>query len=115
MNSAVEAKHSEVLKDSQTTISCKVSGLTKKLDAVTWEKPDSEEAITDGTDGYQIDVGTYQGESHSQTTVLTIPDAENRADAAYTCLITSNEHVKPADKTIVNSNVFSKYILYENT
>ena len=89
--------------------------MTKKLDTVTWEKPDSGGAITDGTDGYQIIEGTYQGESHSQTTVLTIPVAENRADAAYTCLITSIEHVKPADKTIVNSNVFSKYILYANT
>ena len=89
--------------------------MTKKLDAVTWEKPDSGGAITDGTDGYQIDVGTYQDESNSQTTVLTIPAAENRADATYTCLITSNEHAKSAERTFVNSNVFSKYILYENT
>ena len=113
--SDVDAKQSEVLKDSQTTISCVVSGLTKELDAVTWEKPDSGGAITDGTDGYQIDVGTYQGVSNSQTTVLTIPAAENRADATYTCLITSNEHAKSADRTIVNSNVFSEYILYAYT
>ena len=113
--SDVDAKQSEVLKDSQTTISCVVSGLTKNLDAVTWEKSDSGGAITDGTDGYQIDVGTYQGVSYSQTTVLIIPAAENRADATYTCLITSNEHAKSADRTIVNSNVFSEYILYAYT
>ena len=82
--------------------------MTKKLDAVTWEKSDSGGAITDGTDGYQIDVGTYQDESNSQTTVLTIPAAENRADATYTCLIISNEHAKSADRTIVNSNVFGE-------
>ena len=110
MPSAVEAKHSEVLKDSQTTISCKVTGLTKRLDAVTWEKPDSGGVvITDGTDGYQIDVGTYQGESNSQTTILTIPAAENQADAVFSCVITSNEHGKSDEKTAVNSNVFSKY------
>ena len=77
---------------------------------MTWEKSDSGGAITDGTDGYQIDVGAYQDESNSQTTVLTIPAAENKANAAYTCLITSNEHVKSADRTIVNSKVFSESV-----
>ena len=85
--------------------------MTKKLDAVTWKKPDSGGAITDGTGGYHIDVGTYQDESNSQTTVLTIPVAENEADVVYTCVITSNEHGKSADTTIVNSKVFSKYYL----
>ena len=83
--------------------------MTKNLDAVTWEKPDSGGAITDGTDGYQIDVGTYQDESNSQTTILTIPAAENGADAVFSCVITSNEHGKSDEKTAVNSNVFSKY------
>ena len=109
MNSAVEAKHSEVLKDSQTTISCKVSGLTKRLEAVTWEKSGSGGAITDGADGYQIDVGSYQDESNSQTTILTIPAAESPADAVFSCVITSNEHGKLDEKIAVNSNVFSKY------
>ena len=110
--SAVEAKHSEVLKETQTTISCVVTGLTRKLDAVTWEKPDSGGAITDGTDGYQIDEGFYQEESDSQTTILTIPAAKNGASAAYTCLITSNEHAKSGDRITVNSYVFSKYAIY---
>ena len=83
--------------------------MTKKLDAVTWEKPDSGGPITDGTDDYQIDVGTYQGESNSQTTVLTIPAAENRVDAVFFCVITSDEHGKSDEKTAVNSDVFSKY------
>ena len=107
--SAVEAKHSEVLNGTQAKISCVVTGLTKKLDAVTWEKSDSGGAITHGTDGYQIDMGTYQDESNSQTTILTIPDASNRADAVFSCVITSNEHGKSDEKTAVNSDVFSKY------
>ena len=86
--------------------------MTKNLDAVTWEKPDSGGAITDGTDGYQIDVGTYQGESNSQTTVLTIPAAENGADAVFSCVITSNEQGKSDEKNAVNSDVFSKYSRY---
>ena len=68
--------------------------------------------MTDGTDGYQIIVGTYQDESDSQTTILTIPAAKNGADAAYTCLITSNEHAKSRDRITVNSYIFSKYAIY---
>ena len=83
--------------------------MTKKLDAVTWEKPDSGGAITDGTDGYLIDVGTYQGESNSQTTILTIPGAHNGADNVFTCVITSNEHGISEEQTTVKSDVFSKY------
>ena len=83
--------------------------MTKKLDAVTWEKSDSGGAITDGTDGYQIDVGTLQDKSDSQTTILTIPDTENVADAVFSCVITSNEHGKSVEKTAVKSAVFSKY------
>ena len=86
--------------------------MTKKLDTVTWEKSDSGGAITDGTDGYQINEGTYQGVSNSQTTILTIPGAHNGADDVFTCIITSNEHGISDEKTAVISNVFSKYSRY---
>ena len=110
--SAVEVKHSEVLKGTQATISCVVTGLTKVLDAVAWEKPsgDGGGTISDGTDGYKIDKGTYVSSSNSQTTVLTIPDTKNTADAVYTCVITSDEHgktVQSPEKKVVNSDVFS--------
>ena len=108
LTSAVEARHSEVLKDTQATISCVVTGLTKQLDAVSWEKPNSGGAITHDVDGYQIDVGTYQDGSNSQTTILTIPSTANMVDAVFPCIITSNEHRKSEDATNVNSNVFSK-------
>ena len=74
-----------------------------------WEKPGSGGTITDGTDGYQIDVGTYQGVSNSQTTILTIPGAHNGADDEFTCVITSNEHGISEEQTTVKSDVFSKY------
>jgi hypothetical protein len=109
ITSEVEAKHSEVLKGTQATISCVVSGLTKELDDVGWEKPNSGGTIAhNNNEGYKIEVGTYQKLSNSQTTILTIPTSENKADAVFTCVITSNEHKKTADKTTVNSNVFSK-------
>ena len=98
-----------MLKDTQATISCVVTGLTKKLDAVTWEKPNSGGVITHDVGGFKIAEGTYQDASDSQTTILTVPAAANGADAGFTCIITSNEHLKSEDKTTVDSNVFSKY------
>ena len=108
--SGVAPKPSEVLKDTQATISCVVSGLTKQLNAVGWEKPDSGGAVSHGTDGYQIDEGTYQDGTNSQTTVLTVPAAKNTVDAVYTCVITSTEHGETDDKTDVKSEIFSEYI-----
>jgi hypothetical protein len=109
VTSEMEAKNSEVLKDTEATISCVVTGLTKQLDDVAWEKPKSGGKITrNNNEGYKIKLGTYQMSSNSQTTILTIPTAVNGADAVFTCVITSNEHMKFADKTDVKSNVFSK-------
>lgn len=99
-----------MLKDSQATISCVVSGLTKQLDTVAWEKSDGSTVTAgEGADSYKIAVGTYEAASNTQTTILTVPGGSNGADAAYNCAITSNEHAKTAHKTAVNSNVFSKY------
>ena len=98
--SEVEAKNSEVLRDTETTISCKITGLAEQLDTVTWEKPGGG-AITHNEDGYQIDVGIYESGSKSQTTVLTIPAVKNIADSVYTCVVSER-------RTDVNSNVFSK-------
>ena len=108
----MEAKHSEVLKGTQSTISCVVTGLTKALDTVVWEKPSSGGKITNNVEDYKIEVGTYQESSHSQTTILTVPAAANGADAVFTCVVTSDEHKKTAHKTDVKSNVFSKCFPY---
>ena len=75
-------------------LSCVVTGLTRQLDSVKWEKPNSEGVITDGTDGYKIDVGTYNDDTNSQTTVLTLPKSltETGNQFYYTCIIQSTEH-----------------------
>ena len=114
--SAIEAKHSEVLKETVATISCVVTGLTKKLEAVAWKNSDGP--ITQGTDitnDYQIKEGSYG--SNSQTTVLTIPATKNKADAVYTCVIQSEEHGKTSgsvEEKTVNSDVFSEYTNINN-
>ena len=84
-----------------------VKGLTKQLDTVLWHKP-GDVQINDGDNGYSIAVGTWDSGTNTQTTILTIPAAENTADKIYTCVVTSNEHGVTAQKTDVNSNVFCK-------
>ena len=101
-----------MLKDSQATISCVVSGLTTQLDSVAWETSGGSPVTPgEGAEDFKIDLGTYQPASNSQTTILTVPGTSNGADAAYNCVITSAEHKQTDDKTAVNSNTFSKYIV----
>ena len=105
----VEAKHFEVLKDTQATISCGVTGLTKKLNAVTWQKPLEKGTITDGMEGFKIVVGAYDDASNSQTTILTIPAAKTTDNFVYTCTIQSDEHGKEAKIIDVDLDVLRKY------
>ena len=107
----MKAKNSEVLINTQTTISCIASGLTKRLEEVEWEKPNSGGVIQHGTDGYEIDEGTFDNETNSQTTVLTIPADKNIADSVYICVITSVEHALKQYKKAVISDVFSEYYI----
>jgi hypothetical protein len=109
--SAVEAKNSEVLTNTEATISCVVTGLTKQLDKVAWKNTDG--GITHNKDGYKIVEGQLQGES--QTTILTVPAAKNMGDAVYTCVIQCDEHGKTLgseESKDVKSDVFSE--LYVN-
>ena len=97
--------------NTKAMISCVVNGLTRQLEDVMWVQPDGGGLITDGEDGYMIDVGTYRDDSNKQITVLTIPADMNEADYIYFCAIQSDEHGKTADspaKANVRSDVFSK-------
>ena len=102
---------SEVEINTSTNVSCVVYGLTRQLDSVKWEKPNSGGVITDGTDGYKIDVGTYEDDGHSgrQESVLTIPASEVKADSNFTCVVESLEHGIDERKEDANLFVFSKY------
>ena len=100
-----------MLKGTAATVSCVVSGLTKQLNDVAWHKSDDSPITHDGEEGYQIAAGSYDPDSNSQTTILTVPALQNKDDAVYSCVITSTEHGQAAHKTAVNSNIFSKYIV----
>ena len=95
----------EVLTETDATISCIISGITQKLDAVVWRKDGTDVTSLSGSN-YIVSAGTYG--SNSQTTTLTVKAAANTADSTYTCAITSNEHQEINKPTTVRLNVFGK-------
>ena len=99
----------EQLKETEATLSCKITGLTKQLDKITWTKSDGT-LITSGQDGITIDDGILDDNS-SQTTTLTVSGDENGQDTTFTCVITSLEHDVVERSTTVNLEVFCKYII----
>ena len=98
MNKEVEA-------ETDATISCVVTGITKELDAVLWTKAGTD-VTTLSSDNYVVSSGTY--DSNSQTTTLTVKAAANTADSTYTCVITSDEWLQTDKETTVSLEVFCK-------
>ena len=96
----------EQLAGTEGLISCRVTGLTRKLDSVKWTTSNNE-AIVSGQEGYTVVPGSL--EVDTQTTTLTVPADKNNNDATYWCVITSTEHGVTEQKTEVTSKVFSKY------
>ena len=101
----VEAKPSEVLQGTNATISCVVSGLARDLDEVKWVKPEDESVITDLSEGYTVDEGSFNSGSKTQTTVLTVDGSVNTADVNYTCVI---EYENTTKKANVSLEIFSE-------
>ena len=88
---------------------CYAWGLTRQLESVKWEKPAPGGVIIDGTDGYKIDVGTFNNSGDYQESILTIPASEVTADSTFTCVIQSLEHGIDGERVEANLLVFSKY------
>jgi len=106
---AVEAKHREVEEDAAAVLSCVITGITKVLSAATWTDG-SDGALTDGAD-YTIDAGTYDADTNSQTTTLTVTNGVS-ADSTFSCKVSSTEWTKVDEKTSVTLNVFGKFNIY---
>ena len=81
---------------------------------VLWEKPNSGGVIVHGTGGYEIDEGTYDNETFSQTTILTIPAERNTADSVYTCSVTSFDHSVFLERSDVVLTVFKQSKSYSS-
>ena len=86
------------------TLSCVVSGISKKLDLVVWKKDGTDVTTLSEENLYVVSAGTYS--SNSQTTTLTVKAAVNTADSTYSCVITSNEWLVTNRETTVSAIVF---------
>ena len=98
MNKEVESR-------TDSTISCIISGITKKLESVIWTK-DGTDVTSLSAENYVVSPGTY--DSNSQTTTLTVKAAANTADSTYTCVITSDEWLQTSKETAVALEIFCK-------
>ena len=98
----------EVKSETDETISCIVTGITKQLDTVVWTRDGTDVTTLTEDNSYVVSAGTYG--SNSQTTTLTVKAAVNTADSTYTCVITSNEWQVTDRLTNVALNVFSKSV-----
>ena len=98
----------EQLAGTEASISCTITGLTKKLDDVKWTNSD-DTAISSGQNGFTFVDGEF--DDTGQTTKLTISGAQNNGDTTYNCLTTSAEHVETGKKTVVKLKTFSKFTI----
>ena len=103
----------EVESETDATISCLVSGISKRLDAVFWTKDGTDVTTLTEDNSYVVSAGTYS--SNSQTTTLTVKAAVNTADSTYSCTVDSSEWEITNKETAVVLNVFGKKNYKDNT
>ena len=107
--SDIQPTNKEIETGTETTISCIVTGITRKLDAVVWKKDGTDVTSLSGSN-YVVSAGTYG--FNSQTTTLNVKAAVNSADSTYTCAITSDEWLVTDRQTDVFLNVFGEHLYY---
>jgi hypothetical protein len=101
--SDVQPISKEVESNTDATISCVITGISRQLESVVWKKDGSDVKTLSESD-YIVSVGIYG--SNSQTTTLTVKAAANKVDSAYNCAIRSDEWLQSNKETTVALEVF---------
>ena len=89
---------SEVQAGQKAIVTCLFTGLTQKLDSITWLK-------SDGTPvsylvNFEEEAGDYNDGTDSQTSTLTVPGTDNVEDSVYICQFTSTEWAIVDDRSV---------------
>lgn len=105
------AGNGEVGKDTDATLSCKISGITKKLDKVEWRDTTTGTALTG--DNYVVTAGEYVTDTNSQTTTILVKGAENTADKSYYCVVSAGDWAVNDKITTVKLRVFGNSFLVQ--
>ena len=98
---AVEAVSKEVLVNTETVISCKITGITEPM-SIEWS------GFTEGSN-FDAKQGSHDPNSNSQTGTLTVKSDAVKSDLTYTCSVSSSTNKNSAVKTTdVYLNVYGK-------
>ena len=98
---AVEAVSKEVLVNTETVISCKITQINEQM-SIEWS------GFTQGSN-FDPKQGSYDPNSNSQTGTLTVKSGAVKSDQTYTCTISSKVNTDSAIKTTdVHLNVYGK-------
>ena len=104
----VEEKSIEVQSNTEATLTCIVTGLTRSLDAVVWKKgAENVTTLPDYSSNYILSKGSVVG--NSQTTTLQVNDVGD-TDTDYVCVVTSDEYGETEKETIVKLETFSEFL-----
>jgi hypothetical protein len=96
---AVEAVSKEVLADTETVISCKITDINEQM-SIKWS------GFTPGPN-YVPNQGSYDPNSNSQTGTLIVKSDEVKSDQTYSCSVSSTVNIDSAVKTTeVHLNVY---------
>ena len=60
--------------------------MTRDVESITWEREDGE-TITTEMAQYDVVVGSYDDETNSQTTSLTVQEGVSSLDTTYKCVV----------------------------
>ena len=108
LHPGVEEKSREVQSNTEATLTCIVTGLTKSLEAVVWKKGAVDvTTLPDYSSNYVLSEGSLVG--NSQTTTLKVNDVGN-TDTEYVCVVTSDEYLETEKETIVKLEIFSEFL-----
>ena len=103
--SDVDVTHSEVKKNTETTLTCKVKDIGTFL-TVSWSGYDRD------YENYSYLPGSLDTTSSSHTSTLTIREAAVLSDHTFTCTVASQEFLaSPSNTFDVQLFVYGKYVV----
>ena len=79
----------EVLKGTETTLTCIISGITQAVSVAWYKGGDTPVVNTDAH--YGVKAVPYATNTNTQSSLLTVKSAVVQVDTAYTCRVTSGE------------------------
>ena len=102
MSSAVEVSSREVLLNTQTTLTCKITRITEIM-SIEWT------GFAEGDSSFETSSGSYDPQTNSQTGTLTVQSPAVNSDKTYTCTVSSIQNTESDSNNFdVHLNVYGQ-------